>query len=73
MYTYKFKTNMTCQHCIMTVTPFLNELDFVDHWQADLNPPNTVLTVVADEDRPGEIIDAVVRAGYSIEKVAERS
>ncbi len=73
MYTYNFKTNMTCQHCIMTVTPFLNELDFIDHWKVSLNPPNTILTVVAEEDRPNEIISAVEKAGYTIEKVAELS
>ncbi len=68
--TYTFKTNMTCQHCIRTVTPFLNELEFIEEWQVDLGTPDSTLTVELDEDHPEQVMEAVKKAGFEVEMLA---
>ncbi len=67
---YQFKTNMVCQHCIKTVTPHLNALEFVDLWHVDLDHPDKILHVDLDEDYPEEIVKAIENAGFQAEKVA---
>lgn len=66
MNTYKFNTNINCGNCINAVTPFLNEVDNVDHWEVDTDNPDKVLTVVLDDTDTDAVIDAVQKAGYTI-------
>ena len=35
MTTVKYKTNINCNGCIKSVTPFLNELDNIETWEVD--------------------------------------
>jgi len=70
---YQFKTNMVCQHCIRTVTPHLNALEFVDIWHVDLEHADKVLYVEMEKDDPSEIIRAVENAGFTIEKLVSHS
>jgi copper chaperone CopZ len=67
---YKFKTNMVCQHCIKTVTPHLNALDFVDLWHVDLDHEDKILYVDLDEDDPDKVLNAVHDAGFQAEIIA---
>mgnify|MGYP001817989817 CR=1 FL=1 len=63
----KFKTNINCNNCIRSVTPFLNKVDTIDLWQVDINNPDKILTVELDEDgSEEEVKNAVSEAGFEI-------
>ena len=61
---FQIKTNMTCQHCIMTVTPFLNAVESIDSWRVDLSHPDKLLFVELDDDNPEPALEAVKNAGF---------
>jgi copper chaperone len=70
MDTLKFKTNMKCDGCVSTVTPYLNKLIDVESWQADLANPEKILTVNGkDGIRSQEVISALEQAGFKAEEV----
>jgi len=70
METLKFKTNINCGGCIATVTPALNELKDIQHWEVDIANPDKILTVNADDNlTAGQVIDALKQKGYKAEKV----
>ncbi len=70
METLKFKTNINCGGCIATVTPALNELKDIQHWEVDTANPDKILTIKADENlTAGQIIDTLKQKGYKAEKV----
>ena len=65
----KFKTNINCNNCIKSVTPFLNEVDNLDLWKVDTENPDKILEVELDDENELPVIEAVKKAGYKIEKV----
>ncbi|HEY4198852.1 MAG TPA: heavy metal-associated domain-containing protein [Mucilaginibacter sp.] len=70
METLKFKTNINCGGCIATVTPALNELKDIQHWEVDTANPDKILTVNADDNlTAGQVIDTLKQKGYKAEKV----
>ncbi|MCR8557376.1 heavy-metal-associated domain-containing protein [Mucilaginibacter sp. BJC16-A38] len=70
METLKFKTNINCGGCIATVSPALNELKDIQHWEVDTANPDKILTVNADDGlTAGQVIDALKQKGYKAEKV----
>lgn len=69
MSTVKFKTNINCGSCIKSVTPFLNEVDNIDLWKVDTENPDKILEVELDDEEYSTVIDAVTKAGFSIEKI----
>lgn len=69
MKTVKFKTNINCDGCIKSVTPFLNELDTIDMWKVDTNNPDKILEVILDDDNYEIVIETVKKAGFKIEKI----
>jgi copper chaperone len=70
METLKFKTNINCGGCIATVTPALNELKDIQHWEVDTANPQKILTVQADEGlAASQIIETLKHKGYKAEKI----
>ncbi|QEM04928.1 heavy-metal-associated domain-containing protein [Mucilaginibacter rubeus] len=70
METLKFKTNINCGGCIAAVTPALNELKDIQHWEVDTTDPNKTLTVKADDSlTAAKIIGILKEKGYKAEKV----
>jgi copper chaperone len=68
METQKYKTNIKCGACIATVTPFLNSIPKIDHWEVDITNPDKTLTIQAKEAlKPAEVIEALNKAGYQAE------
>lgn len=67
MKTYKFKTNINCGGCVTGVTPYLNRVSGIN-WKVDTDNPDKILTVETDEATEDDIIKAVKKAGYEIEK-----
>jgi len=66
MKTLKFKTNINCNNCIRSVTPFLNEVDSIEEWKVDIDNEDKVLTVESENGSEGEVVDAVKKAGFEI-------
>lgn len=69
MKTVKFKTNINCVGCINSVTPFLNEQDNIDMWKVDTANPDKILEVSLDDENEATVIEAVKKAGFTIDKI----
>jgi len=70
MNTLKFKTNIKCGGCIATVTPSLNALEGIKHWEVDTSNPDKILSVqAAAELTEKDVITALKRKGYTAEPV----
>lgn len=69
MKTVKFKTDINCGSCVASVTPFLNTLDNLDTWKVDTENPDKILEVTIDDEDENAVIEAVQKAGYTIEKI----
>jgi len=70
MKSYKFKTNINCNGCINTVTPYLNQLESAE-WKVDIKDKRKILEVHSEQATEKDIIDKVKEAGYEIEPLKE--
>jgi len=66
---YQFKTNMECGNCVARVKPFLDRLEGVETWSVDTENPEKTLSVTSIGATPEQIIDAVEKVGFDIEKI----
>ena len=64
----KFKTNINCSGCVAQVKPSLDAANGVERWEVDTSSKNKVLTVEGEELSENNIIEAVQKAGFKIEK-----
>lgn len=71
METIQFKTNIKCSGCIATVTPVLNEVAGTDNWKVDLQATDKTLTVSGDTVNVPVIQQAIEKAGYKAELIAD--
>ena len=71
MKTAIFKTNINCDHCIKSVTPYLNEVDNVETWKVDTNTPDKILEVQLDDEDLNSVVNAVTAAGFEIAEVVD--
>ncbi|MGF7082207.1 heavy-metal-associated domain-containing protein [Mucilaginibacter sp. UYCu711] len=70
METLKFKTNINCGGCIANVTPTLNNLKGVKHWEVDTANPNKILTIEAEDGLTTvEVINTLKNKGYNAQAV----
>tara|TARA_R110000851_G_scaffold279798_1_gene433108 strand:+ start:41 stop:253 length:213 start_codon:yes stop_codon:yes gene_type:complete len=69
MTTVKYKTNINCNGCIKSVTPFLNELDNIETWKVDTESLDKILEIELEDDNKGIIIESVKKAGFEIEEI----
>ena len=69
MKSLEFTTTFNCNNCIAKVTPYLNAVPGIVHWEVDIKNPSKVLTVYGDEVKPEEIKAKVREAGYTISDV----
>jgi copper chaperone len=67
METLKFKTNIKCSGCVAQVTPELDKTVGKENWAVDVQNPDKILTITADEATVAEVADAVARAGFKAE------
>lgn len=65
---FQFKTNINCSTCVAKVTPFLAEAKGIGHWVVDTTNREKILTVNSDGTSEKEIIEAVLKAGFKIER-----
>jgi copper chaperone CopZ len=72
MNTLQFKTNINCGNCIKSVTPFLNALETVDHWQVNTDVSDKILSVETEESEAmvkQQVEKALQDAGFRIESI----
>lgn len=67
METYKFKTNIHCNGCKATITPFLDKETTIQKWEVDIDNPDKILTIQGEKIEPRAIINLITKAGYKIE------
>lgn len=65
---HQFKTNINCNNCKATVTPFLEGDENIVHWEVDLEEDDRILTVET-EGSPKEVIETVEKAGFKAEQI----
>ncbi len=63
-----FKTNMHCDGCVAKVGSALEKIEGIKTWSTDLDNPDKLLIVEAEESVRIEIMKAVSEAGYRIEE-----
>ena len=64
----KFRTNINCDNCIRSVTPFLNSVDSIDEWKVDIENPDKILTIESGNGSDKDVVGAVEKAGFEIQK-----
>jgi copper chaperone len=69
MNTYQFKTSINCNNCLSKVKPFLDKDTRIKSWEIDLDNPDKILKVVADDIKTSEIFDIVDNTGFEIELI----
>ncbi len=70
METLKFKTNINCGGCIAAVTPSLDALKGVKHWEVDTNNPDKVLSVQAEDGlKASDVVETLKNKGYQAQKL----
>ena len=69
MKTLKFQTNIKCEGCLKSVTPYLNHLDNVSSWKVKIDDPEKTLEVISETGDEQDVIEMVKKAGFEIEKV----
>jgi len=69
MKTVRYKTNINCEGCLKSVSPFLNQLDNIDTWKVDIENPEKILEVNLEDEDTATVTDAVKKAGFEIEEI----
>ncbi|MDW8205087.1 MAG: heavy-metal-associated domain-containing protein [Cytophagales bacterium] len=67
---YYFATNINCGGCVAKVTPFLNAIEKLESWSVDTTNPKKILTVQTAADLLPVVVEAVKKAGFKIEPLA---
>ena len=65
----KFKTNIKCNGCIASVTPFLNGEKQIQEWKVDLTDPDRILSVKTEGYSAEAVKELVKKAGYNAEEI----
>ncbi len=65
--TLTYKTNIKCNGCIATITPFFEQYKSIKTWSVDLESPDRVLTIELDGGEEQEVKDLITEAGYEAE------
>jgi copper chaperone len=64
----KFKTSMKCNGCVSNVTPYLHKVEGIKNWKVEFTLPKSTLEVETDFDIADKVIEAVKKAGYTIDR-----
>jgi len=67
---FKFKTNINCGGCVASVTPHLDKAAGIAEWNVDTTATDKILTVKSEGITEDQIMEAVRKAGFSIEPAA---
>ncbi len=67
--TLTYKTNIKCNGCIATVTPFFKKNESIKKWFVDLESEDRVLTVELEGGEASEVEALIKEAGYESEVI----
>ena len=67
--TLTYKTNIKCNGCIATVTPFFKKKESIKKWAVDLESEDRVLTVELEGGETSEVEALIKEAGYESEAI----
>lgn len=67
--TTTYKTNIKCNGCIATVTPFLHKIEGIDKWWVDLESPDRIMTVEWKNENEEELHALLKEAGYEAARI----
>ena len=70
MKTTAFKTSLKCNGCVERITPGMNSLEGIGHWEVDLTKPVKILKVESEDDPEAGIISVLREKGYTCEKIS---
>ncbi len=62
----RYKTNLRCAGCVNTIAPVFNAAPGVNHWAAEVESPDKVLTVEGEDVTPERVGPLLGKAGYTI-------
>lgn len=65
----KFKTNINCTGCLSKVSPQLNNEKGIEEWDVELDNSQKILTVKSNFASEEDIISAVKKVGFNIERI----
>lgn len=65
----RFTTNINCSGCVAAVKPFLDKAEGILQWEVDTSHKNKILTVRSSGMQHSDVIEAVRKAGFTIEPV----
>lgn len=65
----QFKTSINCNNCVAKVKPGLEKIEGIESWNVDTDNADKVLTVKSSGATSQQIIDAVEKVGFDIEKI----
>lgn len=65
MKTFKFKTSLKCNGCVQNIKPYLENKQEIVSWKVDLNHPDKILEVSAENISENDIIKQLTPSGYS--------
>lgn len=65
--TFVFKTNISCEGCVATITPILNATEGIESWCVNGVNKDKILTVTSNGITKNQIMDTVHKAGFKIE------
>lgn len=68
METYRFKTNINCQHCVAKVKPELDKLNGMKEWSVETDQKDKTLTVKGEKLKPEDVQAAVESAGFTADQ-----
>jgi len=67
--TLTYKTNIKCNGCIETVTPFFKKNKSIKNWSVDLENVDRILTVELEGGESSEVEALIKEAGYVSEPI----
>ncbi len=68
--TLTYKTNIKCNGCIATVTPFFAKNESIKKWHVNLENDDRILTIEMENGDVNEIESLIKEAGYEAESIA---
>lgn len=67
--TLSYKTNIKCNGCIATITPFFDTNKAIKKWYVDLESADRILTIELENEEASNIESLIKEAGYEAESI----
>ncbi|WP_089681790.1 hypothetical protein [Catalinimonas alkaloidigena] len=63
----KFKTNLTSEENVATVTPMLDKKENISQWNVDTDDADHILSITGNDVDPQQVENLLQEAGFSAE------